>query len=299
MRGTIFISCGQFTEAEKRLGKQISIMVKGLTGLTPFFAENVQDLNGLDANILEALRNCVAFITVLHPRGQIKRPDGSTLVRASVWIEQEIAIATYIHRVEKRQLPIIAFRHKSVGLEGIRSLLHLNPIEFTDESEVLAALPERLAEWQSLRSSGIELQLNSKVYKQDGGHAVRWLETVLVNETNARIEKYDLEVRIPSSILKHWNHVYPNEVPCDVPMLRRFRFNQQGFGAIRPRDRLRLATFEYCTVCAGADHGGITAMVAEARLSARFWVDEQEYAVEKTIKDLAIERDDLRGDHSK
>src|SRR5947207_7272769 len=227
MRGTIFISCGQFTEAEKRLGKQISTMDTSLTGLTPFFAESVQDLNGLDANILEALRNCVAFITVLHPRGEIRRPDGPMLVRASIWIEQEIAIATYVRRVEKRSLPIIAFKHKSVGLEGIRSLLHLNPIEFTDESEVLAALPERLAEWRSLRSSGIELQLTSKVHRQEGGHAIRWLETVLVNETNAPIEKYDLEVRLPSSILKHWNHTYPSEVPSSVPALRCFRFNQQ------------------------------------------------------------------------
>src|SRR5256885_10452915 len=230
MRGTIFISCGQFTDAEKRLGKQISTMVKSLTGLTPFFAESVQDLNGLDANILEALRSCVAFITVLHPRGQIKRPEGSMLVRASVWIEQEIAIATYIRRVEKRQLPIIAFRHKSVGLEGIRSLLHLNPIEFTDESEVLAALPERLAEWRSLRASGIELQLASNVYKQDAGHPVRWLGTILFNQTNMRIQKYGLEGRLPSSLLNHWNHVYANEVPCDAPGLRCFRFNQQGFG---------------------------------------------------------------------
>jgi hypothetical protein len=46
------------------------------------------------------------------------RPDGSAHVRASVWIEQEIAIATYIQRVEKRSLPVIAFVHKSVGREG-------------------------------------------------------------------------------------------------------------------------------------------------------------------------------------
>jgi len=53
-----------------------------------------------------------------------------------------------------------------------------------------------------------------------------------------------------------------------------------------------LATFEYCTVCAGADQGGIGAMVAESRLGARVWVDEREYAVEKTIKELAMDRDD-------
>jgi hypothetical protein len=33
-----------------------------LPGFDAFFAENVQDLNGLDANILSALRECAALI---------------------------------------------------------------------------------------------------------------------------------------------------------------------------------------------------------------------------------------------
>jgi hypothetical protein len=156
MTKTIFISCGQYTPAEKELGKQISQMVRDLTDCVPFFAEEVSDLNGLDANILNALQDCVGFITVLHPRGEIKRTKDS-IVRASVWIEQEIAIATYIHRAEKRPLPIIAFKHKSVGREGIRDLLHLNPFEFSDEAEILAELPKRLATWKSLKPSGVEL----------------------------------------------------------------------------------------------------------------------------------------------
>jgi hypothetical protein len=287
MRKTIFISCGQYTDSEKRLGKQIAEMVRALTDLEPFFAEEVQDLNGLDANILGALHNCVAFITVLHPRGEIKRPGGSVLVRASVWIEQEIAIATYIQRVENRPLPIIAFKHKSVGREGMRDLLHLNPIEFTDESEVLAELPKRLASWRSLKPSGVDLHLTSKATPYQDGHAIRSLETTLVNETNHRIDSYELEIRLPSSILKHWNDIYPSEVPCNVPGLRCFRFDQTGFGSVRPHDRLRLAIFDYCTACAVAEHGGIGALVAEARLGARIWVNGEEYAVEKTIKQVA------------
>src|SRR5258706_15580285 len=149
IRKTIFISCGQFTDAEKRLGKQIAELVKSSTNLEPFFAEQVQDLNGLDANILRALHECVAFIVVLHPRGEIARAVGGSLVRASVWIEQEIAIATYIQRHENRQLPSIVFKRKSVGLEGMRSQLHLNPFQFSDESEVHTAMPNRLEEWKS------------------------------------------------------------------------------------------------------------------------------------------------------
>jgi hypothetical protein len=125
------------------------------------------------------------------------------LVRASVWIEQEIAIATYIQRHENRQLLIIAFKHKSVGLEGIRSLLHLNPIQFSDERELLAALQKHLEEWKSLKPSGIELQLASKANRQQDGHAMRTLEVTLVNNTNRRITEYDFEVRLPCGLLKH------------------------------------------------------------------------------------------------
>lgn len=149
----IFVSCGQYTDEEKRLGQQITKIAKDMTGFDAFFAQNVQDLNGLDSNILAALHDCAALIVVLHPRGTIQPPNGFPIVRASVWIEQEIAIVTYIQRVEKRSVPIIAFKHVSVGLEGLRALLHLNPIEFTHESEVLAHLPERLKDWRDLPRS--------------------------------------------------------------------------------------------------------------------------------------------------
>jgi hypothetical protein len=56
------------------------------------------------------------------------------------WIEQEIAIATYIQRAEKKPLPVIAFVHESVGREGIRDPIHLNPIRFTDKSDLLATI---------------------------------------------------------------------------------------------------------------------------------------------------------------
>jgi hypothetical protein len=294
MPKTIFISCGQYTTAEKQLGKQISEMVRTLTDCVPFFAEEVQDLNGLDANILRALHDCVGFITVMHPRGEIKRPSGS-VVRASVWIEQEIAIATYIQRVEKRTLPIIAFKHQSVGREGIRDLLQFNPFEFTDESEVLAELPTRLAAWKSLKPSGIELRLTSQAVGREQGHAISRLRINLVNGTNRLIEKFELEVRIPSGVLKHWNGSYSTEVRRNIPGFRCFRFDQYGGrGALRPHDGMENPiTFDYCTVCAmpeGESELVGAALVSDMVVGVTAWVEENEYAVEKTIKQLAIER---------
>ena len=287
---TIFISCGQFTEAEKRLGKEIAVMVKKLTGLEPFFAEEVQDLNGLDSNILSALRDCVAFITVLHPRGVITRPDKSEHIRASVWIEQEIAIATYIHRVEKRELPIIAFKHVSVGREGIRDLLHLNPIEFTNEAEVLATLPARLEKWNFLRTaSGIELKLESVKTQQQEGHTVRRLRVTLVNDTSERVTEYDCEIRLPASILKHWDATYPTEVAKGDPVWRSFRLSDDQMGLLRPREQKVLAVFDYCTKCADEAVGQTPGEVASSTIAAKIWINGREYSDSKTIQELAAD----------
>ncbi len=146
----IFISCGQSTEAEIQLGTQIFSVVKSF-GFEPFFAEKVQNLDGLNSSILRKLSECAAFITVLHPRGEIKTPKGDTIIRASVWIEQEIAIASYIQLIEKRELPVIAFAHEDVSREGLRTLLHLNPTKFKTEQDVISKLRGRLNELGELR----------------------------------------------------------------------------------------------------------------------------------------------------
>jgi hypothetical protein len=292
----IFISCGQFTEAEKRLGKQIAEMVRNLTNLDPFFAEEAHDLNGLDSNILEALRDCVAFIVVMHPRGQIARPGGSIYARASVWVEQEIAIATYIQRAEKRDLPIIAFKHVSVGREGIRDLLSLNPIEFTHETDVLVVLPQYLNRWKSLTPSGVQVQLISTKNRSQDGHVIRKLEVTLVNDTGQRITKFDCDIWLPAGILKHWGAVYMIEVRGNHPGRRHFRFDENHTGALKPRDITLLTFFDYCTKCALDDSGGIPALVAEAVVEATVWIEGREYTAKKTIQELAADAEN-RGEY--
>jgi hypothetical protein len=284
---TIFISCGQFTEAETNLGTTIAKMVKNLTTCEPFFAQEVQDLNGLDTNILEALRKCVGFITVMHPRGMIKRPDGPAINRASVWIEQEIAIATYICRVEKRVLPIIAFKHESVGLEGIRSLLQLNPIDFADETDVLAALPALLGKWKTLQPSGIEIVLQSVRSQPADGHIIRNLEVVLKNDTAERIAGYDCVLELPAALLKHWGAIYALEVQGDDASRRRFRMDEKQFGPLQPRQSRKLMVIEYCTQCADEAGGHTPGLVASSVISAKAWIGGREYQNQKTIVELA------------
>ena len=282
----VFISCGQFSAVERNLGKEIAKVVRRETGLEPFFAEEVQSLNGLDDNILRALRDCVAFITVMHPRGTIERPDGSKHIRASVWIEQEIAIATYIQRLEDRKIPIIAFRHLSVGREGIRDLLQLNPITFSDESEVLAKLPGLLTPLKDSPPHGLQLQLRSIAGGRQDEHVIRRLEIYLVNDTNQRITEYSCLIDLPTDILKHWNQTYVLEVNSADRKIRRFRVTEQHKGRVEPRDNMLLAFFDYCTPCA-FEAGNFS--VSEELIRASIFLNNRDYSIAKTIKELAIE----------
>jgi hypothetical protein len=290
----IFVSCGQFTDAEKSLGKAIVRMIREITGADAFFAETVQDLNGLDANILGALRDCSAFITVLHPRGTIVRPDQSIHIRASVWIEQEIAVATYIQRVEKRALPVIAFIHRSVGREGIRDLLHLNPIPFSEEAEILAALPELLQRWKALPSTGFRLLLESGGRTREQEHWIRRLAVRLANESGQRISSFNCLVRLPAGILRHWSAVYPSEVPSDDQRYRCFSFDETfKRSAISPRTTTELINFPYCTACAGEHTGESSAiagaLVGESEVQATVWIDGREYSAVNTIRGLSAD----------
>jgi hypothetical protein len=68
-----FISCGQFTEEEKALGKAIEQLIKETTPFDAYFAEHQNTLEGLTSNILSSLGRCVGFVAVAHHRGFVKR----------------------------------------------------------------------------------------------------------------------------------------------------------------------------------------------------------------------------------
>lgn len=78
----VFISCGQFTEEEKKLGAEICGLVEKLTPFKPYFAEYQTSLEGLTKNILGALNEAVGLVAVLHPRGTVTYTSGESRIRA-------------------------------------------------------------------------------------------------------------------------------------------------------------------------------------------------------------------------
>lgn len=151
--GLIFVSCGQVTDQEKALGRNICGLVRKLTPHEPYFAENQSSLEALSKNILRNLNQAVGLIVILHPRGTVISKAGQPRVRASVWIEQEIAIAAFINQVLDRPLQVAPYVHASVGREGMREHLQLNSIRFGSDSEILDHLANLLPTWRDLQTS--------------------------------------------------------------------------------------------------------------------------------------------------
>jgi len=227
----------------------------------------------------------------MHPRGTIVRPDESRHTRASVWIEQEIAIAAYIRTIEERDLPVIAFQHESVGREGMRDLIQLNPRKFKDEAEVLDALPGLLLQWKMLSPTGIRLDLESEKIGMQQEHHIRRLNVYLVNDTSKRITKFDATIQVPSGILRHWDAKLPWEIPPTDGMSRLARVNEENPGPIRPKTRTRIYYFDYCMKCALDHAGGIEGVANSLAVDAKIWIDHEEYTAKKTLIELREEAD--------
>jgi hypothetical protein len=147
----VFISCGQCHDHEKRLGQDLLAAVNETAPLRGYFAEYQSSLSNLSRHIFEALDQCVALVAVMHQRGIVTTPDGQ-ITRASVWVEQEVAIAAFLTERLSRRIEIAAYIQKGISLEGLRSQLILNPVEFETDDEVLSHLKSLLPGWKALVS---------------------------------------------------------------------------------------------------------------------------------------------------
>ena len=143
-RKTVFISCGQFTDEEKELGKRVSDLVTKSTPFEGYFAQDQTTLETLSENVLRRLYESVGLIVIMHHRGKI---EGRNIIRASVWVEQEVAIATLMQQILGHPLHVALFIQHGIAIEGIRQQIQLNPIEFANNDEVIARLGEILPTW--------------------------------------------------------------------------------------------------------------------------------------------------------
>ena len=153
----VFISCGQFKDDEISLGQAVESLIRNETSFEAYFAEQQNSLDGLTTNILSNLNRAAGFIAIMHHRGEFDTPH-EHLIRASVWVEQEIAIAAFIQHVLGRRIEVAVYIQRGISREGIRQQLRLKPVEFDQSDEVLADLRERVKSWAVEATSPQPLQ---------------------------------------------------------------------------------------------------------------------------------------------
>jgi len=159
----IFVSCGQQTEEEKRLGTAVKQLIDSKSGFKAYFAEYDQSLDALAMNIFEGLRRCSGLISFLHERGLVITQHEKWGYRSSVWVNQEIAILAYRKQFEGVEIPILVFKDEKVRLEGAMTSLIVNPIPMKSESEILKQIDSWLESTKfPLNSSGNDDRFFSK-----------------------------------------------------------------------------------------------------------------------------------------
>jgi hypothetical protein len=142
----VFISCGQYTQEEIALGEALArVVTERLAPFKGYFAQVQTSLDGLSRNIFGAINQCAGFVAVMHHRGTVSTLNG-VHVRASPWIEQELAIAAFLTQAQQRSLAVVGYVQKGIKREGVREQLHLNPIEFSESAEVIDDFNARISD---------------------------------------------------------------------------------------------------------------------------------------------------------
>ncbi len=140
----IFISHGQLPE-EKPKGLALAKRIDGWPGFRAFFAESVHSTDGLSEHILGNLERCDGFLAVMHKRGEVDFL-GRKFTRASIWIQQELAIISFINyqRHPTRRIKVRVFAQRGIKREGLVDTLILNPIEFEKDEDLQVLIIEWL-----------------------------------------------------------------------------------------------------------------------------------------------------------
>jgi hypothetical protein len=241
----IFVSCGQQTAKEKNLGNAIKDLIESTTDFEAYFADSVSSLEGLTKNIFDALKKCAGFIVVLHPRGSVTPRNDA---RASVWVEQEIAIAAYQQFISKRQIQIAAYIRPGIMIEGIRRYLQVIPKSFTNNSEVLDDLQQILPQWKPTRTSDIELTMNYKEIKiTEDRHDYR-ISVLLKNTGTQKLVNYHVDLEFPAVLIERPENLgalVANRCTSTHKFLRTTQDDHRVAGPLLPGDTRTVLTLGY------------------------------------------------------
>lgn len=132
----VFISCGQRTNRETKIGKAVQDYFVSRDFET-YFAERVHSPDALTENIFTFLRQSEYFVFIDFKRENINKNE----FRGSLFVNQELAIATFLRHSG------LGFCEKGVKREGILDYHLYNPFTFEEEKEIIEILEKETKKW--------------------------------------------------------------------------------------------------------------------------------------------------------
>lgn len=244
----VFISCGQYQKAEIALGRALAKAVTELTPFEGYFAENVSSVEGLSQNIFRALSRASGFVAVMHNRGLVKTLHGEHM-RASVWVEQEIAIAAFLRQALDREFPVAVYVQKGLRREGVRDQLLLGPVEFETEAEVIADFGARIADGRfspvaMQHSKDAAIRIRYMLLSKDGVHHYRCI-LLVANTGTELLSDYWAEVQFPKAPLgDHNSFSIAKEMENETHAFLRTNRGMVGKD-IYPEEEIEIMVFPY------------------------------------------------------
>ncbi len=200
----IFVSCGQTTDEELALGAAIANIIDQETPARAYYAENQATLAGVSSHILDSLSRCAGFVGIMHHRGVVTTPDHTSYQRASVWIEQEIAIAAYRIHFLKQELPVRLYIQRGIKHEGLRDKIMLNPTTFDTNEEVVghfrSIVKDRLGELVEADDRVATVGSSGILHVQSPGSTrveCRFRDLSATNQVESRVTHPWTHLRVP------------------------------------------------------------------------------------------------------
>lgn len=135
-RPIVFVSCSQSAQ-DLELGKTIAQIITDETPAQGYFAQNETTFEAVTTEILGKLARCRGFVGIMHHRGKVTALEGPPFQRASVWVEQEIAIAAYRQQILKEPIPVQLYIQNGIRREGLRDKVLLNAESFDSNEQVI------------------------------------------------------------------------------------------------------------------------------------------------------------------
>jgi hypothetical protein len=247
MKPIIFVSCGQVTPAELQLGKDLVRLIEDDGRYSAYFAENQSSFEGVTQNILARLEDAAGFVAVIHPRGDVHVSIGADQVqpvftRASVWIEQEVAILAMLSQIQKKQVAVQIYSKRGVVREGLRSYVMTNPHEFDDEAQILLHFRGVLAGWTLSRAVHcVALRPIIRREPHDRNPEMSTLRVALHNDGDEQALDARVRMRMPMRYIRHVHiaNERRRNTHLEMELERSFFLDQNLFQQLYPNDTTR------------------------------------------------------------